>query len=193
MMSIQRKVVVALALALPLGVLAENQEQLTAKYTSLAGSQENASSLVAGLRDGKEVTLTKEGTTETFTPPTGKMGFGNVDNALALAEASLKQQGITNPTPAQLEAALMGGEITNAKGETVQMKSILQMRADGQGWGQIAHSLGFKGMGDVKRADKATPSGPRPEPVASVARPEKPEKPARPERPEKPEKPGKGR
>jgi len=176
-----KKAVVALALALPLGALAENQEQLTTKYTSLAGSQESASSLVTGLRDGKEVTLTKEGSTETFTPPTKKMGFGEVDNALALAEASLKQQGITNPTPAQLEAALMGGPITKADGTTVEMKSILGMRADGQGWGQIAHSLGFKGMGDVKRADKATP----PTPPTAAQGATKPEKPAKPERPGK--------
>jgi hypothetical protein len=180
-----RKAVVAMALALPLGVLAENQQQLTTKYTGLAGSQESASSLVAGLREGKEVTLTKEGATETFTPPTKKMGFGEVDNALALAEGSLKQQGITNPTPAQLEAALMGGEITNAKGETVQMKSILQLRADGQGWGQIAHSLGFKGMGDVKRADKATPPTPPTADTQAARGATKPERPAKPERPGK--------
>ncbi|MGH2671257.1 MAG: hypothetical protein ACRDH5_19465, partial [bacterium] len=88
-MSIQ-KAVLALALALPLGALAENQEQLVEKYTALAGSKQNAASLVAGLRDGKDVTLTQNGSTGTFTPPTGKMGYGNVDNALALAQASLK-------------------------------------------------------------------------------------------------------
>ena len=41
---------------------------------------------MSGLRDGKEVTLKRGETTETFTPPTGKMGYGNIDNALALAE-----------------------------------------------------------------------------------------------------------
>ena len=181
-----RKAVVAIALALPLGVLAENQEQLTTKYTGFAGSQENASSLVTGLREGKEVSLTTEGVpTETFTPPTKKMGYGNVDNALALAEASLKQQGVTNPTPAQLEAALMGGQITKADGTIVEMKSILQMRADGQGWGQIAHSLGFKGMGDVKRAAKATPPTPPTADTQAARGATKPERPAKPERPGK--------
>ena len=159
----------ALALALPLAAIAENQEDLIAKYTRLSGSKQNATSLVSGLRDGKEVKLTRSGTSETFTPPTGKMGYGNVDNALALAEASLKEKGITNPTPAQLEAAVM---------------DILKMRASGQGWGQIAQAKGFK-LGELKRPDHAG----KPERVARAERADKPERPERPERPEKPHKP----
>src|SRR5687767_3387630 len=159
--------------ALPLPALSENQEQLVERYTTLAGSKHNATSLVTGLRDGKEVKLSRRGSsTESFTPPTGKMGYGNIDNALALAEASLKQQGITNPTPAQLEAALVGKD------------GILQMRAAGQGWGQIANSMDIK-LGEVKRSDKA------PERVSKVDRPNRPEKPQRPDRPERPEKPEK--
>jgi hypothetical protein len=163
----------AVLLALPLAALSENQEQLVDKYTALAGSKQNATSLVTGLRDGKQVKLTRGTSTETFTPPTGKMGYGNVDTALALAEASLKEKGITKPTPAQLEASLT---------------DILKMRADGKGWGQIANSLGFK-LGDVKRADKAEARSGRPDRVAKVERPHKPEKPQRPEKPERPEKP----
>jgi hypothetical protein len=162
---------------LPLTALAQSQEQLIERYTALAGSKQNATSLVTGLRDGKQVTLTRGTTKETFTPPTGKMGYGNIDNALALAEASLKDKGITRPTPTQLEASTM---------------EILRLRAGGDGWGQIAQSLGFK-LGEMKRSDRAEPTGARPERVAKVERPEKPEKPERPERPEKPERPGKGR
>jgi hypothetical protein len=158
-----KKIVIALALALPLGAAAQSQDQLVDRYTKFAGSKQNASSLVNGLRDGSTVKLTKGSTTETFTPPTGKMGYGNVDNALALAEASLAKRGITNPTPAQLEAAVM---------------DILKMRADGKGWGQIADAKGFK-LGEVKRPDH----------VARAERPEKPEKPEKPERPEKPHRP----
>jgi hypothetical protein len=153
-------------LAWPLAVLAQSESQLIERYTALAGSKQNATSLVNGLRDGKEVKLTKGTTTETFTPPTGKMGYGNVDNALALATASLEKKGITQPTPAQLEASLM---------------DVLKLRAEGQGWGQIAQARGVK-LGEVKRADK-------PQHVARVDRPNKPERPQRPERPEKPQKP----
>jgi hypothetical protein len=157
----------AALLALPFAALPQSSEQLVERYTTLAGSKQNATSLVTGLRDGKQVKLTRGTSTKTFTPPTGKMGYGNVDSALALAEASLKEQGIAKPTPAQLEKSLM---------------DILKMRADGKGWGQIAHSLGFK-PGDVKRSDKAEPRAGRPDRVAKTERPHKPEKPERPEKP----------
>ena len=158
-----KKIVIALALALPLGAAAQSQDQLVERYTKLAGSKQNATSLVNGLRDGSQVKLVRGDRTETFTPPTGKMGYGNVDHTLALAEASLQKKGVTNPTPAQLEAAVM---------------EITRMRADGKGWGQIADAKGFK-MGEVKR----------PERIARAERPEKPEKPEKPERPEKPQRP----
>jgi hypothetical protein len=157
-----KKLCGAALLALPLAVLAQSETQLVERYTNLAGTKENATALVSGLRDGKEVTLVRGNAKESFTPPTGKMGYGNIDHALALAEASLQKQGITNPTPAELETALMG-----------------------QGWGQIAQSLGFK-LGEVKRAERA-------DHVANVERPGRPEKPERPQRPDKPERPGKAR
>jgi hypothetical protein len=170
----------AALLALPGIALSQSEQQLIERYTDLAGSKENATSLITGLRDGKEVTLTNGGTAETFTPATGKMGYGNVDNAIAIAERLLKDQEITDATPAQLEAA---------------MTDVLKLRAGGMGWGEIANSLGFK-LGEVKRSDRANPKGPGVEPVARVeraSRPERPERPMKPERPEKPERPGKGR
>jgi hypothetical protein len=135
----------AALLALPLAALAQSREQLLERYTTLAGSKQNASSLVTGLRDGKQVRLTRGTSTKTFIPPTGKMGYGHVDNALALAEASLKEKGITKPAPAQLEKSLM---------------DILKMRANGKGWGQIAYSLGFK-PGEVKRGERVAKTKPR--------------------------------
>ena len=171
------------AAVVSLPALAQSEEQLISRYTAFAGSKENANSLVTGLRDGKQVTLTRGTTKETFTPPTEKMGYGNIDNALALAEASLAKQGITNPTPAQLEAALVGGNVTTRSG-TVTLEGILKARAAGQGWGQIANSMDIK-LGDVKRSDKA------PERVSKVDRPNRPEKPEKPQRPDKPERPEK--
>lgn len=161
---LKKAFVTAALLTLPLGTLAQSSGQLVDRYTGLAGSKENATSLVTGLRDGSEVKLTTSQGSETFKPGTGKMGYGNVDHALALAEASLKQKGITNPTPAQLSAEIQG---------------VLRMRADGMGWGQIANSMGFK-LGDLKRADKV-------DRVAKTERPAKPERPEKPARPEKPE------
>src|SRR5437764_8802978 len=109
-------------LALPFTAWPENRDQLVKDFSDFAGSEANSKSLVDGLRDGKEVKLTAGKTTTTFTPPTGKMGNGNIKIALALAEADLKKQGVANPTPAQIKA---------------EMTKILQERADHKGWGVI--------------------------------------------------------
>lgn len=179
-----KRYVLVVLLALPVSAGAQSQDQLIQRYTDLAGSKENATSLVTGLRDGKEVTLTEGTNTVIFTPKTENMGYGNIDNALALAEASLG----TNPTPTELKSALMGGTV-----DGVNYEGILNMRASGMGWGVIAQELGFK-LGEVKRAQKpqVQPTE-RPERVAQV-KPERPERPVKPERPERPERPhGKGR
>ena len=134
--------------------------KLASNFTTLAGSPENALALVNALRNGTDVTLTTvvpppagsteppTTTTTTFTPPTGKMGWGNVKHALALAQDSLARAGIANPTAEQLQTALMGGDIvvTNADGTTTTtaLKGILTMRADGMGWGNIAKAGGTK-------------------------------------------------
>lgn len=165
-------------------------ESLVQRYLTIAGSEANARSLITGLRDGTEITLTgiiqeqvqvpvQTQVTETvmvpvrvpapppappgsfitvlqpqtvtrtvttyrtetitrsvtvvFTPPTGSMGLGNVDIALALTEAVLTQQSIAAPNPSQLQTALMD---TN--------RGILQMRAKKMGWAEIAQALGFE-------------------------------------------------
>jgi hypothetical protein len=175
----------------------QSPERLSARYTALAGSETNAKSLVAGLRDGTDVKLTSGAATTTIDPPTGKMGYGNVNIALALAEANLKEQGITQPTAEQLQAALNGGTITSSSGKTVQMSGVLQMRASGKGWGEIAHVLGFK-LGDIVRSAKAdgagTPdrAGSKPDRLAHADRGDRPDRAERAERPDramKPERP----
>jgi hypothetical protein len=88
-------------------------------------------------------------TTTVITPPTGKMGHGNVFTSLALAKQQLGQMGISQPTPEQLQAALTGGTITTGTGATAtatttQLNGILTMRSQGMGWGQIAQKQGTK-------------------------------------------------
>jgi hypothetical protein len=158
---------------------AQSTDQLVRDYTALAGSEDNAKSLVLGLRDGKRVELdSKSAPDAAFTPPTGSMGNGNVNIALSLARASLAEEGITDPTPRQLEAAVM---------------DVLELRADGKGWGQIAQSMGFK-LGDVMRSERAqaavrTERMARAERAERPGRIEKPERPVRIEKPERPERP----
>ena len=125
------------------------QSKLVSSFTPLAGSTENATSLVNGLRSGSTIVLTApSGTpgappnTVTFTPPTRPMGYGNVRIALSLAKYQLASQGITQPTPEQLQTALMGTPTTSST--SLSQTGILQMRASGMGWGQIANSMGVK-------------------------------------------------
>lgn len=129
-------------------------DKLVSEFTPLAGSKENATSLVNGLRTGSAVTLTSPATgggsatatstngSTTFTPPTKPMGYGNVRIALSLAQTQLANQGVTQPTSQQLQTSLMGSGTSTTGGTTSQ--GILQMRASGMGWGQIANSMGVK-------------------------------------------------
>jgi len=174
---LKKPLLVLLFALLPFAAQAQSESQLTEKYATLAGSQANAKILVNGLRDGTDF---KIGSTS-FDPPTGKMGYGNVNIALSLAEKSLADQGILKPTAAQLESALIG---TSAK------PGILALRADGKGWGQIANSMGFR-LGELMRSPKAGERvAARPERPAKLEKPERPERPERAVKPERPERPG---
>ena len=118
----------------PVMVLSPGQTHVAAKvagpFTSLAGSHENAIALATALRTGSAVTLThgspgsNQTVTTTLTPPTKPMGWGNVSHSLALAQYSLTQAGITQPTSADLQAALLGGTVT-VGGESVTLAGAL--------------------------------------------------------------------
>jgi len=108
----------------------------------------NSQQVVNDLRNGQWTTTvtdpkTNLTTTTTEALPTGKMGYGNVKISLALAQESLRQQGIMQPTSEQLHTALVGGQMV-AGDTTTQTNGILQMRADGMGWGQIAQKYDVK-------------------------------------------------
>lgn len=138
--------------------------RIASRFESLAGSTENAASLVAGLRSGSEITLASPdaATGVVFTPTTRPMGYGSITRALSLAQRQLAAQGVTKPTPTQLNAALNGGTLTTVDGsgasQAVEMAGVLQLRSQGMGWGQIAHQL------DVS-------SGNRPLPVSTSMAP----------------------
>jgi hypothetical protein len=124
-------------------------DRLSDRYATFAGGETNATALVNGLRSGTAVSLTAtvngQSTTTTFTPATGAMGYGNVALALSLAQQDLAKAGITQPTPAEIQAALEGGSVTTGSGSTAvvtQLTGVLALRTQGQGWGQIAQTLG---------------------------------------------------
>lgn len=176
--------------------------RMSSSFSTFAGSDANARALVTGLHSGSDVTLTTTNadgtpsTSTTFTPKTGKMGYGSTYIALALAQESLTQAGVTNPTNADRQAALNGGTVTTGTGDTartVTLAGVLTQRAEGKGWGQIAQSYNVKlgrVMSDLRRDMRPPDRGGRPtDKPETPGRPDRPEKPDRPERPERPEKP----
>lgn len=123
------------------GTSAQTEGTLVTEFSGFLGGDEQATTVVDGLRQGSAFTLggeAGEGGTAgaegtTVEPPTGTMGYGNVRLSLKMAESQLAGMGITEPTNEELAAALVGGEIN---GQAVD--GVLTMRADGMGWGQIA-------------------------------------------------------
>lgn len=130
--------------------------RLAASYAVWAGSTANAQSLVNGLSTGSSVNLSGSTGSTSFSPSTGKLGVGEAGIALSLAKATLEKQGITNPTPAQISAALNGGLISSATG-TMSVPGVLSQRTSGMGWGQIAQAMGVK-LGAVVSASKTDKS-----------------------------------
>ena len=157
------------------------ENRLANLFAGFFGSRENALAAVHALRTGTSATLVSTTpcaapcatplpvTTTTLDVPTKPMGWGNVRHSLALAQFSLSQQGITNPTPEQIAAALNGGTVTSGTGSSVELKGILTQRSGGMGWGQIAHAEGTT-MGKVNHGLKpfnavTTPPAPTPTPT----------------------------
>ena len=128
-------------------------DKLIARFSYFTGgSEENAASLVNGLRTGSEINLTDSATASNgstsgsvnFTSPTKPMGYGNIRIVLSLAEAQLKTEGYSQATAQQLQMVLMGDMSGSTAQSTSQAQGILTMRASGMGWGQIAQAMGFK-------------------------------------------------
>lgn len=198
------------------------KQRLVDRYTELAGSPEASADLVGALRGGDDFVVIEEVTTTTAHPdgstttvttpvehtianPTDKMGWGEVNITLSLAQAM-----VDSGAAPDLASALGGITVTHPDGTTTVTPGVLQLRADGGGWGNIAKQLGFnlgalvsasnrseKSVAATDRADQAKaertagkPDGAgKPERVAKVERPDKPQKVERPERPERPQKP----
>ena len=115
-------------------------KRVEARFADFAGSSGNLASIVGGLRGGSEFTISDRGKSVAIVPPTKPMGYGNITRSLDLASRELALHGITNPTPVQIAAALNGGTVTTVNGP-VTLTGVLQLRSQGMGWGQIAHTL----------------------------------------------------
>lgn len=132
--------------------------RIAERYSEFAGSTSNARSLVTGLRSGTEIELRGDHEVVVLRPPTRPMGYGNITRSLDLASRQLAAVGITDPTPQQVSAPLMGGTVHTANGD-VTLSGVLKLRSDGMGWGQVAHAIGVQpGMGQAKAMSPAVPA-----------------------------------
>ena len=109
--------------------------RLASQYSEWAGGQSNAEALIAGLRNGAPVTLVTNGADRSvsiagFTPTT-PMSFGAVGNALSNAQRTLSRLGIKRPTAEQIQAALIGGEVTTSSGGMVAVRGSVGARGTG--------------------------------------------------------------
>ena len=134
----------AASLAFAAGAMAATAPQtdasrLAARYSEWAGGQSNAESLIAGLRTGAPVTLVTNGADRSVSiagfTPTGPMSFGAVSGALSNAQRSLGKLGITRPNAEQIQAALIGGEVTSSSGSLVAIRGSVNARG---GTGPVA-------------------------------------------------------
>ena len=95
------------------------------------GSVANFQALSNGLRQGTPITLTGNVNgvpqTVTFTAPGGAVAAADANQLLTLANQSLLNLGILNPTPAQIQAAFLGGTLPVAGG-SVALQGVLQNR-----------------------------------------------------------------
>ena len=100
--------------------------RLTSQYAEWAGGKSNADALVAGLRNGAPVTLVTNGAERSVSiagfTPSAPMSYGNVGAALASAQHSLARLGIAKPTADQIQAALIGGEVTLGNGSKTTLR-----------------------------------------------------------------------
>jgi len=130
-----------------IGTSIQTEGKLTQEFSEFLGGEEQAATVIDGLRQGKAFSLNLEATdtpptdvsTSSIEPPTQTMGYGNVKMTLKLAQETLSEIGITQPTNEQLSAVFLGGEINGQ-----QVEGILSMRADGMGWGEISHQYDMK-------------------------------------------------
>jgi hypothetical protein len=63
-----------------------------------------------------------------FPVPGGAMSAAQASQTMQLASQLLFAQGITNPTPDQIRAALIGGPVVTGLGATVQLRGVLEGR-----------------------------------------------------------------
>ena len=112
----------------------DDASRLSSQYASWAGGKSNADSLVDGLRSGSSVTLVTVSPDNSksiagFTART-RMSSAEIAASLAAAKRSLAGMGIRQPSADQIQAALIGGEVTLPSGKTRMVQGAVALRAE---------------------------------------------------------------
>jgi hypothetical protein len=118
-------------LAAELAALSDPQKPMSVVVRPFAGSRANLERLTAGLKQGSSVTLESAKAGEpvvSFVPPGGPMTAEEAAQTLQLASQLLAAQGIHDPSPEQLRAALVGGTVRTPSGATVALRGVLEGR-----------------------------------------------------------------
>ena len=121
--------------------------RIAAQFAHLAGGDENAMALVLALHNGAPVRLAAIGEESRVVPemvslelPTAPMAWNEVRVSLLNAQDQLVRAGIVRPSLEQLHAALLGGEVSATDGSAIPLRGVLQMRAEGLSWLDIARA-----------------------------------------------------
>lgn len=114
-----------------LAAVAPEASRLSSQYAAWAGGKSNADALVKGLSSGTTVMLvTRTNDTRSlagFTPRSA-LSADEIEAALASARSTLAGLGIRQPTADQIQAALIGGEVTLADGRTRLVQGAVALR-----------------------------------------------------------------
>ena len=116
----------ATAIAFSIPALADDTARIASQYAAWAGGKSNADSLVRGLRTGSSITLVTVSADRTrsvagFTAQT-QMSPEEISAALASAKSTLARMGVRQPSADQIQAALIGGEVTQPNGNVAAVQ-----------------------------------------------------------------------
>lgn len=106
--------------------------RLASDFSAWAGGRQNADALVAGLHNGRSITLATTGrdgnvSLAGFTPR-APMSYDEVHSALNTARSSLQRMGVRQPSAEQIQAALIGGEVQLSNGRTQMLRGTVAVR-----------------------------------------------------------------
>jgi len=111
--------------------------RLSSRYSDWAGGKANADALVSGLTRGTSIALVTRGPDRTVSlagfTAAGPLSYSEAESALAGARHRLDGLGIARPSAEQIQAALIGGDVTTPAGATVMIEGRVAANGAGPG------------------------------------------------------------